>query len=70
MEERDDGLTQARRCLEAMAGQEEDVRASLWRCAVKFAARDRASRPSAWENHARSALALGAGVGAARIGEG
>jgi len=42
--ERDDGWTQARRCLEAM-GETEDVatRVSLWRAALKFANRDKAS---------------------------
>lgn len=39
--ERRDGLTQARRCLEAMAGQDFDTQRSLWRAAVKFHRRDK-----------------------------
>lgn len=42
--ERDDGLTQARRCLQAMAGQDEITRFSLWAAAKKYAERDRMSR--------------------------
>lgn len=42
--ERDDGLTQARRCLQAMAGQDEDTRFSLWAAAKKYAERDRNAR--------------------------
>lgn len=40
--QRDDGRMQARRCLEAMAGQDVDTRRSLWRAAVKFSRKSRA----------------------------
>ena len=37
----DDGWTQARRCLEAMAGTtDEATRRSLWRAAARYARRD------------------------------
>jgi hypothetical protein len=54
-EERDDGLTQARRCVDAMAGQDEATRFSLWNAAKRFAARDRDAH-SRREGHCASLL--------------
>jgi hypothetical protein len=41
---RDDGITQAMRCIRAMAGKDEATRHSLWRAAVKYMRRDREGR--------------------------
>jgi hypothetical protein len=66
-EDRDDGLSQAARCLAAMDGQDEETRFSLWRAAAKYAARDRTSRTGGLEI-SRPALARMPGVRGARVG--
>lgn len=40
-DEQERGITQAIRCVEAMEGQDEVTRLSLWRAASKYAQRDR-----------------------------
>lgn len=40
----EDGLHLALRCLEAMEGQDTETKFSLWRAAVRYAARDRGLR--------------------------
>jgi len=40
----EDGLDLALRCLEAMEGQDTETKVSLWRAAVRYAARDRGLR--------------------------
>lgn len=42
--ERDDGITQAIRCVSAMTGQDHATRLSLWRAALRYAERDRVAR--------------------------
>ncbi len=40
MEDGRTGLEQARRCLEAIAGQDFDTQRSLWKAALRFHKRD------------------------------
>lgn len=42
--ERTDGITQAIRCIDAMDGQDDATRLSLWRAALRYNERDRMSR--------------------------
>ena len=60
----DDGLTLALRCLQAMEGQDELTRRSLWAAAKRYAARDRGERTGG----GRSPLPFAATDGAMSVG--
>jgi len=44
MTKTDDGMSLALRCLQAMEGQDDETKKSLWLAAKRYAARDRGKR--------------------------
>lgn len=55
----DDGRSQAIRCVDAMDGQDELTRASLWKAAVRYSQRDRGGERAADWMAAPSPIAVG-----------